>query len=71
MKLTQSHKDRIDDIWIVFSWILFLGSLIGWPVSQLTFARSEPPTILALSWLAIVVSAMGNLIVAYVNKRVD
>lgn len=28
-------------------------SLIGWPLSALTFAHNEPLTVLGLSWLAI------------------
>lgn len=35
------------------AWIGLLLSLIMWPVSQFTFASSEPPVVLALSWLAI------------------
>lgn len=27
-----------------------------WPISQVTWARSEPPTVLALSWAALVIS---------------
>jgi hypothetical protein len=27
-----------------------------WPISQFTWARDEPPTVLALSWLALIFS---------------
>lgn len=30
--------------------------VILWPVSHLTWARAEPPTILALSWGAMIIS---------------
>lgn len=30
--------------------------LILWPISQFTWARGEPPTVLALSWAALVLS---------------
>lgn len=43
------------------SWALLVGSLIGWPLSQLTVARSEPPFTLALSWLAITLTAADLL----------
>jgi hypothetical protein len=39
----------------VAAWVLLAGSLVGWPVSMLTWARHEPPFILSLSWLAIVI----------------
>jgi hypothetical protein len=32
---------------------LLVASLIGWPLSAFTFAKSEPQFILGLSWLAI------------------
>lgn len=38
--------------------VLVVASLIGWPVSALTFARDEPQFILALSWLAITITAV-------------
>jgi uncharacterized membrane protein YfcA len=43
------------------AWVLLIGSLIGWPVSALTVAKSEPPFILGLSWLAITLTAMDLL----------
>lgn len=46
---------------LVASWILLIGSLIGWPLSALTFARDEPQFILALSWLAITLTAADLL----------
>jgi hypothetical protein len=36
-------------------------SLIGWPVSALTFARDEPPVVLGLSWFAITLTAADLL----------
>lgn len=38
--------------------VLVVASLIGWPLSALTFARDEPQFILALSWLAITITAV-------------
>ncbi len=44
------------------AWILVSGlAIIGWPVSQLTVARSEPPFILALSWLAMIQAANRHI----------
>jgi hypothetical protein len=41
--------------------VLLVLVVVGWPVSALTFARGEPPTTLALSWLAILLTAVDIL----------
>lgn len=40
---------------------LLVASMIGWPLSALTFARNEPPFILGLSWFAITVTCLDVL----------
>ena len=35
--------------YIAMGWLLLAASLIGWPLSVLTFAKDEPPTVLHLS----------------------
>ena len=47
----------------IAAWILLVGSAIGWPLSMFTLARDEPPFVLSLSWLAIVIEA-GSLLTA-------
>lgn len=47
------------EIWL--AWVLLVASLIGWPLSALTWARHEPQFILGLSWLAITLTAMDLL----------
>lgn len=47
------------EIWL--AWVLLIGSLIGWPVSALTWARHEPQFVLGLSWLAISLTALDFL----------
>jgi hypothetical protein len=46
---------------IIAAWVLLVGSLIAWPISQVTWAKDEPPFILGLSWLAIVLTAADLL----------
>ncbi len=53
----------------IAAWILLIGSIIGWPVSQLTFARSEPVLTLSLSWLAIVLVAADLLTTSQVAEQ--
>lgn len=40
------------------AWVLLVMSIIGWPVSQLTVAKNEPPVVLALSWIAIIITCI-------------
>jgi hypothetical protein len=51
------------------AWVLLVGSTIGWPVSIFTFARSEPPAVLSLSWLAIVIEAASLLTSSQVREN--
>jgi hypothetical protein len=46
---------------VLLAWVLLIGSLIGWPVSALTWAKEEPQFILGLSWLAISLTALDLL----------
>lgn len=56
---------------LIFAWVLLVGSLIGWPLSQLTVARSEPPFVLGLSWFAIVLGAWNTIVTTQVNKDLE
>jgi len=56
---------------IIGAWVLLAVSLIGWPTSQLTIARDEPPFVLALSWLAIILTAVDILSTQDVRKSQD
>lgn len=47
------------EVWL--AWFLFGLSLVGWPISALTFAKNEPPTVLGLSWFAITLTALDFL----------
>lgn len=53
----------------VMAWLLLIGSIIGWPVSQLTIARGEPPFTLGLSWLAIILTAADLLSTSQVHEE--
>lgn len=44
-----------------FAATLLCVCVVGWPLSQLTVARNEPPFVLALSWLALILTAMDIL----------
>ena len=55
---------------VALAWALLVGSLIGWPLSALTWARDEPPFILGLSWLAITLTALDLLKSSRVHRDV-
>lgn len=40
------------------AWVIIALSIVGWPLSGVTFAAGEPPAILGLSWLAITITAL-------------
>lgn len=52
----------------IAAWVLLIGSTIGWPISQMTVAKHEPPFTLGLSWLAIVISSAELLTASQVHE---
>lgn len=49
------------------AWVLLIASAIGWPTSMLF--TDEPPFILSLSWLAIVLTAADMLWTAQIEEK--
>jgi hypothetical protein len=43
---------------VVLGLFLFLFSLVNWPLSMFTYASTEPPVVLSLSWFAIIIEAL-------------
>ena len=56
---------------VKIAWVLVIASLLGWPVSALTVAKNEPQFVLALSWLAITLTAADILSTQDVRKTQD
>ena len=56
---------------VKLAWGLLALSLIGWPVSALTFAQGEPQVVLGLSWLAITLTALDIVSTQDVRKQQD
>ena len=50
---------------------LAIVATIAWPATQLTIARDEPPFTLALSWFAIVLTAVDVLVSTDVRAQQD
>lgn len=53
----------------VAAWVLLVGATIGWPVSMFTWASTEPPFVLSLSWLAIVIESASLLTSSQVHEQ--
>ena len=53
------------------AWLIVVASLIGWPLSALTWARGEPQFVLGLSWLAIALTALDILSTSDVRAEQD
>lgn len=56
---------------VILGVTLLVGAIIGWPLSALTVAKDEPPFILGLSWLAIILTAADFLKTSRVHKDQD
>lgn len=56
---------------VALAWAFLLGSIVAWPLTQLTIARNEPPFTLGLSWLAIILTAADFLKTSRVHKDQD
>lgn len=57
----MASTSKLHKLEVWFAWCLLVASLIGWPVSALTWAKDEPQFILGLSWLAITFTAYDIL----------
>jgi len=55
---------------LYFAWVLLIGSLIGWALSLAKIiAPNEPQFVLSLSWLAIVLTAIGIIETCDVRRQ--
>lgn len=66
--MAGQSSDRGQRAEVVLGWALLVISVIGWPVSALTFAHSEPQTVLGLSWFALILSALTYVKAARVHR---
>lgn len=64
MKLSPEVRLRL-------AWFIFIGCAIGWPLSMFTVARGEPPFILSLSWLALMLTAWDVINTSDVRREQD
>lgn len=53
----------------IAAWILLVGATAGWPISAFTWAKDEPPFVLGLSWLAIIIGAAELLTGSQIHEE--
>lgn len=53
------------------AFVVIVVTLVGWPLSALTWAREEPQFVLGLSWLAITLTAVDIAATTDVRVEVD
>lgn len=63
---------------IKLAWALLIGSLIGWPATHVLMVVTDPPeqswvfhVLLAISWLAITLTALDLVATTDVRKEQD
>jgi hypothetical protein len=65
--------DRLRDprMRVVLAVMLLGVCVVGWPASMLTVARGEPPFVLSLSWLALILTALDILATTDTRRQVE
>lgn len=53
------------------SWALVVVCVVAWPLTSLTVFRDEPQGVLALSWIAIIYSAVTFAMTLKIKDDVD
>lgn len=63
------NDERLRRAKVWFARVLLVASLILWPVSMVSFAKDEPPVVLSLSWIAIVIEASSLVTASQVHRE--
>lgn len=66
MKKLFQPKSRL-----IFGFVLLVACAIGWPYTALTVAKTEPPVILGISWLALILTAIDIIFTATVAMEAE
>lgn len=53
----------------IAAWILLVGSIVGWPISAMSWARDEPQFVLGLSWMALILTSLDLLTTSQVAEQ--
>ncbi len=60
--------DRMRRARTAAAWALLVGSIIGWPLCAFWLAKDEPPVVLGLSFLAIIIESASLLTASQVRQ---
>jgi hypothetical protein len=53
----------------IAAWVLLVSSLAGWPLCAFWLAKDEPPVVLGLSFLAIILESASLLTASQVHEE--
>lgn len=56
---------------VLVAWVLLGGSIAAWPLAAFWWARDEPPFVLGLSFLAIIIESLSLLTTSQVHEEND
>jgi len=56
---------------VVAAWVLLVGSIAAWPLAAFWWARNEPPFVLGLSFLAIIIESCSLLTSSQIRNDQD
>jgi hypothetical protein len=68
--MAKGDADRAAII-VRFAWASVVVCVVAWPVTAVTIWRTQPQGVMALSWIAILYTAVQTLLTAYVKQDVD
>ncbi|WP_433460712.1 hypothetical protein [Micromonospora sp. CA-248212] len=60
--------DRMRRARTIAAWILLVGLIVGWPLCAFWWAKDEPPVVLGLSFLAIIIESASLLTASQVRQ---
>jgi cation transporter-like permease len=64
----STNKEKAEKGLVIGAWFFLVFSIIGWPLTAMTIFSKEPPGILGLSWLAIIIECLVLLVQAYIKQ---
>lgn len=62
----QNPENRVK-----LAWGIVIVSIVAWPITAFTVFSKEPQAVMALSWIAIILSAIILLVTTDVRKEQD
>lgn len=62
---------RVNEWVIAVSWLVLAACVVAWPLAVVWFAKDEPPLVVSLGFLGLIIPQVGVLLNAYVKRDVE